>query len=46
MFDQTERLPELLKKRGIEHTFHDSAGHHNFALWRKHLAEVAPRLFR
>lgn len=45
-FGRDEELARLLASHGINHTFYGTEGRHNFALWRKHLIEVAPLLFR
>ena len=45
-FDRNQKLAELLTTRQIRHTFHPTEGLHNFAIWRRYLAEVAPQLFR
>jgi enterochelin esterase family protein len=45
-FERNRSLSELLTQSNIRHTFHPTEGLHNFALWRRHLAEVAPLLFR
>jgi enterochelin esterase-like enzyme len=46
LFVRSEKLDELLTKRGIAHTFRATDGVHNFTIWRKHLAEYLPLLFQ
>ncbi|MEZ5399256.1 MAG: alpha/beta hydrolase-fold protein [Bryobacteraceae bacterium] len=46
LFARSEQLDSLLTARGVKHTFRASSGAHNFTIWRKHLAEFAPLLFR
>lgn len=36
----------VLKEKGIHHEFHLSEGGHTWPVWRKYLAELAPRLFQ
>ena len=39
-------LHDTLAKRGIEHTWRLSDGRHEWTVWRHHLSELAPLLFR
>jgi enterochelin esterase family protein len=45
-FERNQKLSELLTAHNIRSTFHATEGLHNFAIWRRHLVEVAPMLFR
>lgn len=45
-FERNQKLSELLATHRIRNTFYPTEGLHNFALWRRHLVEVAPQLFR
>jgi enterochelin esterase family protein len=36
---------ELLTKNGVAHEYHETEGNHSWPVWRRHLAEFAPRLF-
>ncbi|MCA9044293.1 MAG: hypothetical protein KDA69_08235 [Planctomycetaceae bacterium] len=45
-FDKNEELSTTLSKLGVNHTFYPTEGLHIYDLWRKHLVEVAPKLFR
>lgn len=45
-FDRNQKLSELLTRHQVRNTFHATDGLHNFSLWRRYLAEVAPQLFR
>ncbi len=45
-FDANQSLSELLYRHSIHHSFSAEDGHHNFAFWRRQLAEVAPQLFK
>lgn len=35
-----------LKKRNIDHEYHETDGAHMWSVWRRYLADFAPRLFR
>ena len=37
---------EVLEKAGIEHVWFESSGAHVWTVWRKYLADFAPRLFQ
>jgi enterochelin esterase-like enzyme len=39
-------LDETLTKHGVTHTFQLSDGRHEWTVWRHHLNELAPLLFR
>ena len=39
-------LRDALTKGGIKHTFRETEGRHEWVVWRHHLREVAPLLFR
>ena len=45
-FERNQKLAELLTAHHVRNTFHPTEGLHNFAIWRRYLAEVAPLLFR
>jgi enterochelin esterase family protein len=45
LFSRTVRLDEILKTHQIKHTFVSMEGRHNYAVWRKCLAQTAPLLF-
>jgi enterochelin esterase family protein len=42
----TKALDASLTAKGINHTFKLTDGRHEWVVWRHHLAEVAPLLFR
>lgn len=42
----SEALKAALEKNGIEHTYRLTDGRHEWVVWRHHLHEVAPLLFR
>ncbi len=42
---RAREFTELLKSKGIRHEYVESAGGHAWGVWRKYLAEFAPRLF-
>ena len=42
----SKALDELLTKHNIKHTFRITEGRHEWVIWRHHLHEVAPLLFR
>ena len=46
IFNRTVRLDEILNAHKIHHTFVRLEGRHNYAVWRKCLAQVAPLLFQ
>ena len=39
-------LRDALTKNGIKHTYRETEGRHEWVVWRHHLREVAPLLFR
>jgi enterochelin esterase-like enzyme len=39
-------LGAALKAKGIRHTYRVTEGRHEWVVWRHHLHEVAPLLFR
>ena len=39
-------LRDALTKAGIKHTYRETEGRHEWVVWRHHLREVAPLLFR
>lgn len=41
-----QALDAALTARGIRHTFRVTEGRHEWVIWRHHLHEVAPLLFR
>jgi enterochelin esterase-like enzyme len=41
-----KRSHELLEQAGIKHVWVDSSGAHVWTVWRKYLADFAPRLFQ
>jgi enterochelin esterase family protein len=46
LFNRTVQLDEILKAHQIKHTFVSMEGRHNYAVWRKCLAQTVPLLFR
>jgi len=40
------RFSAWLKSRGVIHTWEETPGRHNFIVWRRYLAHVAPMLFQ
>jgi len=44
--DGARRLSETLKRRGIRHVFHESAGGHTWINWRQYLYDFLQLLFR
>lgn len=42
----SKRLDELLTGKGINHTFRVTEGRHEWTVWRHHLYEFAPLLFK
>jgi enterochelin esterase family protein len=45
-FNGSKNLAEILKKRGIKHDMHISAGGHTWINWRQYLRDYAQVLFR
>lgn len=46
LFERNSSLREALASHKIQNTFRATDGRHNYAVWRRYLAEVAPLLFR
>lgn len=46
LFAPVKESHELLKKAGINHVWVESSGAHVWTVWRKYLADFAPRLFQ
>ncbi len=44
--DASRRIAETLKEHQIRHTYRETEGAHNFALWQQHMIELVPLLFR
>lgn len=45
LLEGNQKLSDLLKAKGITHTFEAHDGAHNWPQWRRYLAQVAPMLF-
>jgi enterochelin esterase family protein len=45
-FPGVEKMHEELARTGIRHVWLESDGAHTWTVWRKYLADFAPRLFR
>jgi enterochelin esterase family protein len=46
LFPRSQSLADLLTKNQVKHVFYATDGVHNYTIWRKCLAELAPLLFR
>jgi enterochelin esterase family protein len=46
LYRGTQTLHESLDTHGITHTYRTGPGRHSWVVWRAHLAELAPLLFR
>ncbi|NLX54272.1 MAG: esterase [Planctomycetaceae bacterium] len=46
LLERNERFRVWLADKGIRHVYRLTAGGHEWAVWRKYLAEVLPQLFR
>lgn len=46
LFTPVKESHEALEKAGIKHTWVESSGTHVWTVWRKYLAEFAPKLFQ
>ena len=44
-FERNRAFADLLERHGLRHTFFPMEGRHNFTVWRRCFAEVAPQLF-
>jgi enterochelin esterase-like enzyme len=42
----SKALDELLTSKGINHTYRVTEGRHEWTIWRYHLREFAPLLFK
>jgi enterochelin esterase family protein len=42
----SKALSDLLTKHNIMHTYRVTEGRHEWVIWRHHLHEVAPQLFK
>lgn len=45
LFAAAKQLHESLEKAGVKHVWFDGPGSHEWQVWRKHLHDLAPRLF-
>jgi enterochelin esterase family protein len=46
LIGRSAKFSELLRAKGIRHTFVETGGAHTYTVWRKYLGEFAPLLFR
>jgi enterochelin esterase family protein len=46
LLDRNAKLSEVLKARGIRHTYLATEGAHTYTVWRTYLGEFVPLLFR
>lgn len=46
LLEENERLITSLKASGINHEWHLTEGAHEWSVWRRYLADFAPRLFQ
>lgn len=46
LFQRNGEFTALLKDRGIRYEYEQTEGDHSWPVWRRYLAEFAPRLFR
>jgi enterochelin esterase family protein len=46
LLEPVARSHEVLEKAGIKHVWVNTSGAHVWTVWRKYLADFAPRLFR
>lgn len=46
LFERNNTFTAWLKDHGVEHTYHVSDDVHNWACWRRYLAQTLPMLFR
>jgi enterochelin esterase-like enzyme len=45
LLENNQQLDRLLTRNGIKHEFHETDGNHSWPVWRRYLADFAPRLF-
>ena len=45
LHDGVKNSHDALEKAGIKHVWVESGGSHNWTVWRKYLADFAPRSF-
>jgi enterochelin esterase family protein len=46
LYSSSKSFHEMLEGAGIRHVWFDGPGSHEWQVWRKHLYDLAPRLFR
>lgn len=46
LFQRNNEFVALLKEKGIRHEYIETEGDHSWPVWRRYLADFAPRLFR
>jgi enterochelin esterase family protein len=46
LFDSNRKYSQWLTAKGVAHTWVETPGRHSFLVWRRCLAEFAPRLFQ
>jgi enterochelin esterase-like enzyme len=46
LFQRNNEFNALLKSKGIQHEYLETEGDHSWPVWRRYLAEFAPKLFR
>jgi len=46
LFERNNDFSALLKSKGIRHEYVETEGDHSWPVWRRYLAEFAPKLFR
>jgi len=46
LLQDNQRLDTLLSEKQVKHSFVETPGAHSWPVWRRHLAEFAPMLFR
>ncbi len=44
--ERNKAVSKTLKQKGIDHELHITAGVHNYAVWRRYFATLAPKLFQ
>jgi enterochelin esterase-like enzyme len=46
LFDSNQKFEQWLKAKGVDHTWVEQPGKHNFLMWRRSLIDFAPLLFQ
>ncbi|MGR3809420.1 alpha/beta hydrolase-fold protein [Jiulongibacter sp. NS-SX5] len=45
-YPNNQNMMKLFKENGVQFDYYETSGNHNFLFWRKHLAYIAPLMFK